>query len=81
MFDKIENLIKSDPESQEKFLSFKKEFKKMVRGRVVVLIIAVLISFAFLIFALNSVMKSRSENQVLEAQIEQLQDQLEKCQN
>ena len=30
MFDKIEDLIKTDQESQEKFLKFKKEFKKLV---------------------------------------------------
>lgn len=53
----------------------------MVRGRLIVLVIAAIFSFAFLIFAFNSKMKSDAKNQILESKVEQLQAELEKCQN
>ena len=81
MFDKIEDLIKTDQESQEKFMVFKKEFKKIVRSRAIVLAIAFLISIAFLIYAANSKMKSDTKSQMLETKVEQLQAELEKCRN
>ena len=45
------------------------------------LVIAFLISIAFLIYAANSKMKSDTKSQMLEMKVEQLQAELEKCRN
>ena len=81
MFDKIQDLIKTDQESQEKFNEFKKAIKKRTRATAVLLAVASIIIMGFLLYAINTVKISNSEIQNLETKIEHLQTSLEECEN
>ena len=80
-FDKIQDSIKTDQESQEKFNVFKKDFQKRMRVNAILLAVTSIIIMGFLFFAIITMKKSYSEMQNLETKIEGLQTELEECEN
>ncbi len=90
MLEEINDLIKTNPESQALFKSFKADFKvedeklkksTLKRAKVTALVLSGIsvVSILFLVFALTVKIKSETQKANFESQIHQLEQQLEDC--
>ena len=79
MLKEIQELIKTDNESQQRFKEIKKVFKRRKIVAAILLAGAAFISLFFVVYARQVKMESVIEVNKLESQISQLQTIVDKC--